>query len=155
MKAKLLLVGDGPERSRIEKVAQEKGLASDVICIGKIKNPIEPLLISDLFLLPSNTESFGLAALEAMAAGVPVIASDAGGIPEVIEHGKSGFLAPVGDVGTMSKYAMDLLRDPSSMKAARQNAKKQAEAFTIQKILPQYEAIYQRLMFSRNKEHTP
>lgn len=154
MKAKLLLVGDGPERSRIEKAAQKEGFASDVICIGKIKNPIEPLLISDLFLLPSETESFGLAALEAMAAGVPVIASDTGGIPEVIEHGESGFLAPVGDISSMSNYAMDLLKDPAAMKAARQNAKKQAEVFTIQKILPQYEAIYQRLMFSRNKDHT-
>lgn len=154
MKAKLLLVGDGPERSRIEKIAQEEGLASDVICIGKIKNPIEPLLISDLFLLPSETESFGLAALEAMAAGVPVIASDSGGIPEVIEHGKSGFLAPVGDIASMSNHALDLLRTPDAMLAARHNAKKQAEAFTIQKILPQYEAIYQRLMFSQNKEHT-
>tara|TARA_B100000768_G_scaffold166743_1_gene170343 strand:+ start:2236 stop:3402 length:1167 start_codon:yes stop_codon:yes gene_type:complete len=152
MNAKLLLVGDGPERSKIEKLAQESGIGDDVICIGKIKNPVEPLLISDLFLLPSETESFGLAALEALAAGVPVIASDSGGIPEVVEHGKSGFLAPVGDISAMSLHALQLLQNPAMMADAKRLAIEQSGAYTIQKILPQYEKIYMRLMQVRNNK---
>ena len=150
--AKLLLVGDGPERSRIEKMAMDQGVGDDIICIGKIKNPVEPLLISDLFLLPSETESFGLAALEALAAGVPVVASDSGGIPEVVDHGKSGFLAPVGDVQQMAKYALQLLKNPEQMAKAKKMAKARASDFRIQKILPEYEGIYQRLMFAVQDE---
>jgi N-acetyl-alpha-D-glucosaminyl L-malate synthase BshA len=150
--AKLLLVGDGPERSRIEKMAMDQGVGDDIICIGKIKNPVEPLLISDLFLLPSETESFGLAALEALAAGVPVVASDSGGIPEVVDHGKSGFLAPVGDVQQMAKYALQLLKNPGQMAKAKKMAKARASDFRIQKILPEYEGIYQRLMFAVQDE---
>jgi len=150
--AKLLLVGDGPERSRIEKTAMDQGVGDDIICIGKIKNPVEPLLISDLFLLPSETESFGLAALEALAAGVPVVASDSGGIPEVVDHGKSGFLAPVGDVQQMAKYALQLLKNPEQMAKAKKMAKARASDFRIQKILPEYEGIYQRLMFAVQDE---
>ena len=150
--AKLLLVGDGPERSRIEKMAMDQGVGDDIICIGKIKNPVEPLLISDLFLLPSETESFGLAALEALAAGVPVVASDSGGIPEVVDHGKSGFLAPVGDVQQMAKYALRLLKNPEQMAKAKKMAKARASDFRIQKILPEYEGIYQRLMFAVQDE---
>lgn len=150
--AKLLLVGDGPERSRIEKMAMDQGVDDDIICIGKIKNPVEPLLISDLFLLPSETESFGLAALEALAAGVPVVASDSGGIPEVVDHGKSGFLAPVGDVQQMAKYALQLLENPEQMTKAKKMAKARASDFQIQKILPVYEGIYQRLMFALQDE---
>ena len=153
--AKLLLVGDGPERSRIEKMAMDQGVGDDVICIGKIKNPVEPLLISDLFLLPSETESFGLAALEALAAGVPVVASDSGGIPEVVDHGNSGFLAPVGDVPQMAKYALQLLQNPEQMATARKMAKARASEFQIQKILPVYEGIYQRLMFALHNETEP
>lgn len=150
--AKLLLVGDGPERSRIEKMAMDQGVDDDMICIGKIKNPVEPLLISDLFLLPSETESFGLAALEALAAGVPVVASDSGGIPEVVDHGKSGFLAPVGDVQQMAKYALQLLENPEQMTKTKKMAKARASDFQIQKILPVYEGIYQRLMFALQDE---
>ena len=150
--AKLLLVGDGPERSRIEKLAIEAGVAEDVICIGKIKNPVEPLLISDLFLLPSETESFGLAALEALAASVPVIASNSGGIPEAVEHGKSGYLAPVGDVQRMSEHALYLLQNPKEMNRFKRMAKDRSKDFQIEKILPIYEAIYQRLMFAFNAE---
>lgn len=150
--AKLLLVGDGPERSRIEKMAMDQGVDDDIICIGKIKNPVEPLLISDLFLLPSETESFGLAALEALAAGVPVVASDSGGIPEVVDHGRSGFLAPVGDVQQMAKYALQLLENPEQMAKAKKMAKARASDFQIQKILPVYEGIYQRLMFALQDE---
>ncbi|MBV41492.1 MAG: N-acetyl-alpha-D-glucosaminyl L-malate synthase BshA [Crocinitomicaceae bacterium] len=150
--AKLLLVGDGPERSRIEKMAMTAGVDEDVICIGKIKNPVEPLLISDLFLLPSETESFGLAALEALAASVPVIASDSGGIPEVVEHGKSGYLAPVGDAQRMSDHALYLLQNPEEMSQFKRMAKDRSKDFQIEKILPNYEAIYQRLMFAFNTD---
>jgi len=143
--AKLLLVGDGPERSRAEKRAEEKGIRSDVVSIGKIKNPIEPLLVSDLFLLPSETESFGLAALEALAAGVPVVTSNAGGLPEVVEHGVSGYLAPVGDVDAMSQYVNALLANPEDHTAFKAAARARAQEFHVMKILPHYEAIYHRL----------
>ena len=144
--AKLLLVGDGPDRSRVEKTAEDLGYRDDVICIGKIKNPIEPLRISDLFLLPSSTESFGLAALEAMASGVPVISSNTGGLPEVIEHGVSGFLHEVGDIESMAQSALHILETPSRLEQFRNQAIQQAEVFHINKILPQYEAIYARLV---------
>ena len=143
--AKLLLVGDGPERSRAEKRAEEKGIRSDVVSIGKIKNPIEPLLVSDLFLLPSETESFGLAALEALAAGVPVVTSNAGGLPEVVEHGVSGYLAPVGDVDAMRQYVNALLANPEDHTAFKAAARARAQEFHVMKILPHYEAIYHRL----------
>ena len=143
--AKLLLVGDGPDRSRAEKRAEEKGIRSDVVSIGKIKNPIEPLLVSDLFLLPSETESFGLAALEALAAGVPVVTSNAGGLPEVVEHGVSGYLAPVGDVDAMSQYVNALLENPEDHAAFKAAARARAQEFHVMKILPHYEAIYHRL----------
>ena len=144
--AKLLLVGDGPDRSRIEKRAEELGYRNDVICIGKIKNPIEPLRISDLFLLPSETESFGLAALEAMASGVPVIASNTGGLPEVIEHGVSGFLHEVGDTQAMANSALDILGSPLRLEAFRKQAKARSEVFHIDAVLPQYEGLYNRLV---------
>ena len=143
--AKLLLVGDGPERVRAEKRAEERGVRSDVVSIGKIKNPIEPLLVSDLFLLPSETESFGLSALEALAAGVPVIASDAGGLPEVIEHGVCGYLAPVGDVDAMARYAHAVLDERNERAAFKAAALARAQEFHVMKILPHYEAIYHRL----------
>ncbi|MGB1121926.1 MAG: N-acetyl-alpha-D-glucosaminyl L-malate synthase BshA [Flavobacteriales bacterium] len=143
--AKLLLVGDGPERSRAEKRAEEKGIRSDVVSIGKIKNPIEPLLVSDLFLLPSETESFGLAALEALAAGVPVVTSNAGGLPEVVEHGVSGYLAPVGEVDAMSQYVNALLENPEDHAAFKAAARVRAQEFHVMNILPHYEAIYHRL----------
>jgi N-acetyl-alpha-D-glucosaminyl L-malate synthase BshA len=143
--AKLLLVGDGPERTRAEKRAEEKGIRSDVVSIGKIKNPIEPLLVSDLFLLPSETESFGLSALEALAAGVPVVASNAGGLPEVVEHGISGYLAPVGDVHAMAQHALALLENPTAHDTFKSAARARAQEFHVMKILPLYEAIYHRL----------
>lgn len=146
MPAKLLLVGDGPERSRIEHLIRDLGLEKDVVCTGKIKNPIDPLLVSDLFLLPSETESFGLAALEAMAAGVPVLANRTGGIPEVVEHGVSGLLSEVGDVETMGSNALKLLENPERIKAFRKGAKEKSCEFNINIILPQYEELYTRLV---------
>lgn len=144
--AKLLLVGDGPDRSRIEKTAEQMGYRDDVICIGKIKNPIEPLRISDLFLLPSETESFGLAALEAMASSVPVIASNSGGLPEVIENGVSGFLHKVGDTHGMAQSALHILSSPDRLETFRKQAKARSETFHIDTILPKYQALYSRLV---------
>lgn len=140
--SKLLLVGDGPERSRVEKQAEAMGIRNHVVSIGKIKNPVEPLLVSDLFLLPSETESFGLAALEALAAKVPVIASNSGGLPEVIEHGAQGFLGNVGDVEAMAQWAISLLQNPEKLSQFREAAQQRAWEFHVMRVLPQYEALY-------------
>ena len=106
------------------------------------------LCFSDLFLLPSETESFGLSALEAMASGVPVISSDAGGIPEVNLNGFSGYLSPVGDVENMSKNAISILQNEETLRLFKANAKKQASNFGISQIVPQYEAVYQKALKS-------
>lgn len=139
--AKLLMVGDGPDRSTAERQAREAGVAPHVFFLGKLKNPLEALAISDLFLLPSESESFGLAALEAMACGVPVVATEAGGLPEVIRHGVSGMLSPVGDVERMAEHALFLL-DPENHERFRVQAKERAGAFSIENILPEYLRIY-------------
>jgi L-malate glycosyltransferase len=140
--SRLLLVGDGPDRSRVEKLCRELGVCDDVIMIGKLKNPTELLGISDLFILPSESESFGLAALEAMAAGVPVISTNTGGIPEVNRHGVTGMMSDVGDVEDMAKNALKLLSDPKLLKKMSANALKRAHEFDITKILPIYEKLY-------------
>lgn len=139
--AKLLLVGDGPERPAAEHLARALGVDGDVICLGKVKNPVEALKVSDLFVLPSESESFGLAALEAMAAGVPVLATDAGGLPEVIRHGVSGLLCEVGDVAGMAAHALRLL-EPKQLAKFRKQARERAEEFRIDKVLPSYLAAY-------------
>lgn len=143
--ARLMMVGDGPDRSEAERLARALGVAERVTFLGKLKNPLEALSIADLFLLPSESESFGLAALEAMACGVPVVASNAGGIPEVIEHGVSGMLAPVGDVDAMAKGAVQLL-DPQDHARFCDQAVKQADRFHIDKVLPQYLGAYERIL---------
>ena len=113
--SKLLLIGDGPDRSRAEWLAVQKGIHNDVLFLGKQDQVHEKLAIADVILMPSELESFGLAALEAMACEVVPIATRVGGVPEVIEHGKSGFLADVGDVDTMASYAIELLSDESRL----------------------------------------
>ena len=120
------MVGDGPDRAAAERHALDLKVAEDVVFLGKVKNPIEPLLISDLLVLPSETESFGLVALEAFAAGVPVISTDVGGLPEVNLHGKTGMLRPVGDVEGMAKDALHVLDSahfPSFHEAALQQGR--------------------------------
>ncbi len=140
--AKLLLVGDGPERQQVERLAREKGVSSDVRFLGK-QDAIEELLaISDLFLLPSASESFGLAALEAMSCHVPVISSDTGGIPEVNIDGKTGVVIPVGNVDSMAEKAISLLSDANLHKKFSENAYKKAKEFDVNKIVPIYEAFY-------------
>ncbi|MDG1380987.1 MAG: N-acetyl-alpha-D-glucosaminyl L-malate synthase BshA, partial [Flavobacteriales bacterium] len=149
--ARLMMVGDGPDRPAAERLARELGVAEHVAFLGKLKNPLEALAIADLFLLPSESESFGLSALEAMACGVPVVATEAGGLPEVIRHGVSGMLAPIGDVETMAKHALFLL-DPANLSRFREQAKDRASAFDIRKVLPTYLAAYARILPSEIAE---
>jgi L-malate glycosyltransferase len=145
---KLLLVGDGPERNRVEELCRSLGTCDRVIMLGKMQATHLPLSIADLFLLPSETESFGLAALEAMAAGVPVISSNTGGLPEVNQQGYSGFLAEVGDVDTMAARAIELLSDSALLDQFRLQARLSAERFDRAKILPMYESIYAHVLES-------
>ncbi len=140
--AKLLLIGDGPERTHIERLCRELNTCEDVKLLGKVVNPEEHLLLADLFLLPSETESFGLAALEAMASHVPVVSSNTGGIPEVNIHGVSGYLSEVGDVDDMAKNAIKILEDETILNKFKEQAYLQALNFDIQKILPMYEQLY-------------
>ncbi len=142
--SKLLMVGDGPDRPVIEEMAKEMNLQDEIRFLGKQEQIEEILLISDLFLLTSSYESFGLAALEAMAAHTPVISTDAGGLPEINIHGETGFCAPVGDVSAMSAYALKLLSDEVMLKEFQENAYAQACRFDISKIVPQYEKLYSR-----------
>jgi len=141
--AKLLLVGDGPDRPRIEKLCRELGHCNDIRFLGKLEAVEEVLSIADLFLMPSEKESFGLAALEAMACEVPVISTNAGGIPELNIHGLTGMVSEIGDVADMVKNALYVLEDENlpRFKAA---ARAQAETFAVENIVPLYEACYQR-----------
>jgi N-acetyl-alpha-D-glucosaminyl L-malate synthase BshA len=143
--SKLLFVGDGPERYGCEQLCRELSLCEHILFLGKIRDTSDVLAISDAFLLPSETESFGLAALEAMSMGVPVVSSNSGGIPEVNENGFSGFLSDVGDVNDMSKNLVHILTE-NRLDSFRDNALVQAEKFTISKVLPMYEDIYTKLV---------
>ena len=142
--AKLLMIGDGPERSGCEEVARNLNVQDDVRFLGKQEQMEEIMAIADLFLLPSEYESFGLSALEAMAAHVPVISSDAGGLPEVNINGITGFTAKTGDVATMSACAIELLKDDEKLNLFKQQAFDQAKRFDISNIVPQYEKLYNR-----------
>lgn len=142
--AKLLFVGDGPERPTAESLSRDLTIGDDVRFVGKQEQMEEIMAIGDLFLLTSEYESFGLAALEAMAAGVPVISTNAGGLPEINDHGVTGFLSDVGNVDEMSRYAIDLLSDEKKLKQFKANAYTQANKFDIQNIIPKYELLYNR-----------
>lgn len=142
--AKLMMVGDGPEREKAEKLCEKLGISDKVIFFGN-SNEIDKILsYSDLFLLPSETESFGLAALEAMACGVPVISSNSGGLPEVNEEGFSGYLSNVGDTDAMAANAIKILQNNDTLHTFKENALKSAQKFDIQNILPLYEEVYQK-----------
>ena len=143
--SKLLLIGDGPERTNIELLCRETGVCDRITFLGKQEQIEEILSVCDLFLLPSETESFGLAALEAMACEVPVISTNTGGIPEVNIEGLTGFLSGVGDIESMAKNALYILSDDSILKTFKTNALKQAQSFHIDKILPMYEEVYKNL----------
>lgn len=140
--AKLLLIGDGPDRQRVEEYCREVCQCVDVRFLGRQDAVEELLAVADLFIMPSASESFGLAALEAMACEVPVISSNVGGIPEVNIHGKTGFLSDVGDVEEMAQNALRLLLDEEKLALFKQNALEQAQKFDLARILPQYEAYY-------------
>ncbi len=140
--SKLIIVGEGPEWEKANNLIHELGIADKVKSLGKINDLYNVLCSSDLFLLPSEKESFGLAALEAMAARVPVISSDVGGIPEVNIDGQTGFVLPLGDVKGMAEKSIQLLKDNSLLMQFKENAKKQAERFDKKNILPMYEDLY-------------
>jgi len=144
--SKLLLVGDGPERPRMERMCRELGLFEHVRFLGKQDAIEEILAVADVFLIPSSNESFGLAALEAMACQVPVISSNAGGLPEVNVHGVTGFIANVGDIDAMANSALILLENEEMLNAFRKNAYEHAKTFDISVILPQYEAYYEKIV---------
>lgn len=144
--SKLILVGDGPERYSCEKLVRELQICDKVIFIGKVRDTAHVLELSDVFLLPSETESFGLAALEAMAVGVPVISSNTGGIPEVNIHGETGFLSNVGDTDDMAKNTLAILKDDLELKQFKDRALQRSHHFDIEKILPMYEAVYNQLV---------
>lgn len=146
--ARLLLVGDGPDRGRAMRVAEEEGVESRVVFLGKQESVAELLACADLLLLPSETEAFGLAALEGMACGVPVVATDVGGVPEVVPHGEAGYLAPVGAIDEMADAAIELLSDPARWARASAAAREAAERYDARSIVPRYEAYYAEVLKS-------
>ncbi|HPA36562.1 MAG TPA: N-acetyl-alpha-D-glucosaminyl L-malate synthase BshA [Chitinophagales bacterium] len=146
MPAKLLMIGDGPERQNAEILARNSCSSLDVRFLGKQEAIEELLAVGDLFLMPSESESFGLAALEAMACEVPVISSNAGGIPEVNIDGVTGYLLNIGDVQGMADKAIELLKDEEKLATFKRNAFAQAQQFNIEQILPQYESFYQQIL---------
>ncbi|MDT0608434.1 N-acetyl-alpha-D-glucosaminyl L-malate synthase BshA [Croceitalea rosinachiae] len=149
--AKLIMVGEGPEKEYAEQLCEELGIADSVLFLGNSNEIDRILCFSDLFLLPSETESFGLAALEAMINKVAIISSNTGGIPEVNKEGVTGFLSDVGDVNDMAKNAIYLLSDGIILEEFKENAKKIASKFDIVNILPLYEEVYEKAYKSRFK----
>jgi L-malate glycosyltransferase len=144
--AKLLLVGDGPERHAVETLSRELGTRAHTHFLGKVTDVERVYGLADVFVLPSETESFGLAALEAMAAGVPVVSTDRGGLSEVNVHGDTGFLSPVGDVESLARHVLHILRDPDEHARLRAGARAQAERFRARTIVPRYEELYERTL---------
>lgn len=153
--AKLLMIGDGPDRQNVEELARSMGLYSDVRFLGKQEQISEILSISDLFLLPSQTESFGLSALEAMACSVPVISSNAGGLPEINVHGKTGFLSDVGDIASMANHAISILKDDETLLHFKKAAIAHARKFEKQHIIPQYEKLYEQVIADYKTNRKP
>jgi len=145
MPAKLLMVGDGPEKRAAELLAKELGIYDKVIFLGNSSEVAEILCYTDVFLLPSETESFGLAALEAMAAETPVISTNTGGLPEVNVHGVTGFLSAISDVDDMANNALKILKDDATLMAFKKNARQHTKLFSLKNILPVYEDIYDSL----------
>lgn len=151
--SKLIMIGDGPERNAAEQHCKELSLCDKIIFLGNVKNPIEFLSFSDLFLLPSESESFGLAALEAMACGVPVISTNTGGLPEVNRHGVTGMMSDVGDVDSMAADAIYILSDDQRLKKFKDNALQRSNDFALEKILPQYENLYKSVLISEHESN--
>ena len=149
--SKLLMIGDGPERLKAEQLCRKLGIAKNVRFLGKLKVIEKFLCIADVFVLPSETESFGLVALEAMASKVAVISTNSGGLPEVNIDGKTGYLSDVGDVNKMANDTIDLLKDADKLNQFKNNALAHAKTFDLPNILPLYEQIYQELSCEMNK----
>jgi N-acetyl-alpha-D-glucosaminyl L-malate synthase BshA len=147
--AKLLMVGEGPEREPCEALCASKGIENKVVFLGNSSEVDKILCFSDLFLLPSEKESFGLAALEAMASGVPVISSNAGGLPEVNQHGESGYLSDVGDVDDMAANAISILESDEELRKFKNRAVAVARKFDTDKIVPLYENVYKKALRSK------
>ncbi len=145
--ARLLLIGDGPDRSQCELLARELGIHDDVKFLGKQTELVPILSAADLFLLPSQSESFGLSALEAMACEIPVISSSVGGLPELVVHGQTGFIAEMGDIDRMSRYAIDLLTNTSKHQIFAKAARQKALEFNSDKIIAQYEQYYEKILY--------
>ncbi|NWF51232.1 MAG: N-acetyl-alpha-D-glucosaminyl L-malate synthase BshA [Ignavibacteriaceae bacterium] len=144
---KLLLVGDGPDRSECERLCRQLNLCDQVKFLGKQEGIVEILNAADVFIIPSQSESFGLAALEAMACGLPVISSSVGGLPELIKHNEGGFIAEIGDVDRMAKYALDLLTNEKKYEMFSQNARNRAvNKFDKSIVVPEYEAFYKKIL---------
>jgi N-acetyl-alpha-D-glucosaminyl L-malate synthase BshA len=150
LNVKLLMVGDGPEKERAMRYCRAQSMEDSVLFLGRSNQIDEILCFSDLFLLPSEQESFGLAALEAMVHGVPVVCSDVGGLPEVIEEGVSGYLCPLGDVDAMANRAIHILEDPERHKRFKRQAYESSKKFDIDKVITHYESLYQKA-----KENNP
>lgn len=144
--AKLLLVGDGPERPMAEELCRELEIGEDARFVGKQQDMEEIYAIADLFLLPSEYESFGLSALEAMAAGTPVVATNSGGLPEIITHGVNGYLSNIGDIESMGDFAKNILANEKTHNAFKIAAREQALRFDIENIVPLYESLYQNVL---------
>jgi N-acetyl-alpha-D-glucosaminyl L-malate synthase BshA len=144
--ATLLLIGDGPDRSQCELLVRDLGIQKKVHFLGKQIDLVELLSASDLFLMPSQSESFGLSALEAMACGVPVISSSVGGLPELQVHSETGFIAEMGDVPRMAKYCIDLLRNPQKLSLFSRAARQRAESFESSIVVSQYVRYYETVL---------
>jgi len=144
--SKLMMIGEGPDKEMAENLCRDLSIENKVHFLGNTNQVEKNLCHSDLFLLPSNTESFGLAALEAMASKVPVISSNAGGLPEINIHGETGYLTDVNDIKSMSDYAISILEDPKVLEEFKIRAFKKAESFDINKVVPIYEKIYSKAL---------
>ncbi|MFN0086694.1 MAG: N-acetyl-alpha-D-glucosaminyl L-malate synthase BshA [Blastocatellia bacterium] len=145
--ARLVMCGDGPERASAERLAREYGLADEVLFVGQVPNIADYLSVADLLLMPSETESFGLAALEAMACEVPVIATHVGGLPEVVLDGETGFLVPLGDISAMAERAMEILPDEDRLRRMGARGRSWAiERYNTETVIPQYERLYERVI---------
>jgi len=144
--SKLILIGDGPDRGECERYSREIGIFEEIKFMGKQDALVEILSVADIFIIPSQSESFGLSALEAMACGVPVISSSVGGLPELNLHGETGYIAEIGDVERMAKYTIELLTNQKRYDILAKNARKRAEEFSEENIVPMYEKFYEKIV---------